>query len=180
VVVWRSHSGVGSLRVRAIRSHRRMKQMKEREAGLERSIDSNQKKIDSLTQRNKAKTDEVAKVKRQMKNMEKDRHENIAKQEQALKEAIRHGRQLWRDLENGGNTIKWSADEYRCLFEYYKIIDGDFMAMLERDYGGQTDRRKLLLLLMNADKSDDFIMRVMNIQGASLRSLKSRINKSSQ
>jgi len=153
------------------RAHRNIRQMKGREADYEKSISSNNKKIDTLKQKNKAKSEEVAKVRRQMKSMEKSQQDT----ERELR--VRLGHQLWQSLNKDGNTIKWEKDEFKCLFEYYRTINEPFMESLDHDYIKLTDTQRLYLILRNAGLDDEYIKKVMCMQSSSLRSLKSRTNK---
>lgn len=156
------------------KKRRRIEQLKSREADYKRSIADSDKKIEMLMQKSKTKAEEVAKLKRKMKNAEKI---NIEK-ERLL--TIKIGQQLWISLEKGGNVIKWKNDDYTCLFEYYKTVDAKFMEELSGRQPQLTATRQLLRVLQHAGKSEKFIMRAMNLQDSSLRSLKWRTSKAEQ
>lgn len=151
-----------------------VKKLKKREADYEKTINSNNRKIDALTKKGKANMEKIAKMKRQMKSLEK----RNADKERKLKAQI--GQNLWKELEEGGNIVQWSSEDCACLLEYYRTIDGGFVNHVENDYTQLSDSQLVYLLLERSGKDVAQICNALNMQASSLRSLKSRLSKNAQ
>ena len=84
-------------------------------------------------------------------------------------EAIAEGRRLYEELTAGGNTGRWTKDDYLNVIEYLRTVDGKTITHLENDY--------VFAALSSAGTSDEDMMRMMCVAASTLRTMKTRIKQ---
>lgn len=92
-------------------------------------------------------------------------------------EAIAEGRRLYEELAGGGNTAKWTKDDYLNVIEYLRTVDGKTITHLENDYDRLSPRNIVFAALSSAGTSDEDMMRMMCVAASTLRTMKTRIRQ---
>lgn len=108
-----------------------------------------------------------------MRKAEREAQARITRQA----EIISAGRTLAQTLDGGGSTVRWSKDDYRKAMEFYRRVDGGFVARLETDYDGLSPRNMLFATLRHLGKTDDELMRALGVSASALRVMKMRMEK---
>jgi len=90
---------------------------------------------------------------------------------------LQNGRERYEEIMDGGTTIKWSRNDFSDCIEYYRSIDGDFVAHMELDYRHLSPKYIFFAVLEHMGKSDEELQHVMAISQTTVRSIRSRINK---
>ena len=92
-------------------------------------------------------------------------------------EAIAEGRRLYEELTAGGNTGRWTKDDYLNVIEYLRTVDGKTITHLENDYDRLSPRSIVFAALSSAGTSDEDMMRMMCVAASTLRTMKTRIKQ---
>lgn len=71
----------------------------------------------------------------------------------------------------------WKKSDFENVIEYYRLVDMEFVDMLDNAFDELSPKYKFFLILEHTGKTDSDIMDIMVIAESSLRSVRSRINK---
>lgn len=93
------------------------------------------------------------------------------------RDTLNRGYSLFSDIQNGGTIVLWKKNDFENVIEYYRLIDMEFVDMLDTSFNELSPKYKFFLILEHIGKTDAEIMKTMAIAEVSLRSIRSRINK---
>ena len=111
--------------------------------------------------------------KRQLNRLSLDMEDFEQKHEKQLAE----GQRLYESITvNGGNTVKWTKDDFAHFVLYYKLGHPDFVQHVENDYDELTPRQKTFLILYDMGMTDEDVMRTLVLSETSIRVNKKRIS----
>ena len=111
--------------------------------------------------------------KRQLNRLNLDMEDFEQKHEKQLAE----GQRLYESITvNGGNTVKWTKDDFAHFVLYYKLGHPDFVQHVENDYDELTPRQKTFLILYDMGMTDKDVMRTLVLSETSIRVNKKRIS----
>lgn len=123
----------------------------------------------------------------QIKELERmDQHkekeiEAINKRKEKLldkhRDTLNRGYILFNEILNGKTTVLWKKNDFENIIEYYRLVDMEFVDMLDNSYDELSPKYKFFLILEHTGKTDAEIMNIMAVAEVSLRSIRSRINK---
>ena len=110
--------------------------------------------------------------KRQLNRLNLDMEDFEQKHEKQLAE----GQRLYESITvNGGNTVKWTKDDFAHFVLYYKLGHPEFVRHVESDYDELTPRQKTFLILYDMGMTDEDVMRTLVLTESSVRANKTRI-----
>ena len=153
-----------------LRVHRRDRRLIS--IGAEKTMEYEQR-ITALADDKKEAETKLRKAETKMRKAEREAQARITRQA----EIISAGRTLAQTLDGGGSTVRWSKDDYRKAMEFYRTVDGGFVARLETDYDGLSPRNMLFATLRHLGKTDDDLMRALGVSASALRVMKMRMEK---
>ncbi len=122
----------------------------------------------------------------QIKELERmDQHkekkiETINKRKEKLldkhRDTLNRGYILFNEILNGKTTVLWKKNDFNII-EYYRLVDMEFVDMLDNSYDELSPKYKFFLILEHIGRTDKQIMAAMGIAEVSGRSIRSRVNK---
>ena len=77
----------------------------------------------------------------------------------------------------GKTTVLWKKHDFESVIEYYRLVDIEYVDVIENSYDGLSPKYMFCLILEHTGKTDQEIMQIMGLAEVSLRSVRSRINK---
>lgn len=89
---------------------------------------------------------------------------------------LQNGRERYEEILAGGNTLKWSRNDFSDCIEYYRTLDASFVARMETDYEHLSAKYIFFALLEHLGKSDEELQRIMVISQNTVRANRSRIS----
>ncbi|MDD7530346.1 MAG: hypothetical protein PUK16_05270 [Prevotellaceae bacterium] len=123
---------------------------------------------------------QITELEHQGQNKEKEIEALIRKKEKLLDKhrgILYDGHKLYIGIMEGQTTVLWKKKEFENFLEYYRLVDMEFMDMLELEYDELSSKYKFFMVMEHWGKSDKDIMRIMGLAESSIRSARSRINK---
>ena len=138
-----------------------------------RRIDRSEEKEAEYEQKIALLNSEKKTAEKEMRICRKETRRRIDRQA----EAIAEGRRLYEELTAGGNTAKWTKDDYLNVIEYLRTVDGKTITHLENDYDRLSPRNIVFAALSSAGTSDEDMMRMMCVAASTLRTMKTRIRQ---
>ena len=96
---------------------------------------------------------------------------------QRQEETLERGHQLFVALTNGGNTQRWTRDDFKDFRDYYNTVDKAFSNEVAQKYGQLSQNLYVFAVLDHLGKSEDEIMDAMGLSLSALRTTRSRLNK---
>ena len=93
------------------------------------------------------------------------------------RDTLNRGYILFNEILNGKTTVLWKKNDFENIIEYYRLVDMEFVDMLDNSYDELSPKYKFFLILEHTGKTDAEIMNIMAVAEVSLRSIRSRINK---
>ncbi len=75
---------------------------------------------------------------------------------------------------SGGNIMLWKRQDIMDMIDYYRQMNPDFANKTDSHYKELTPNSHLLLILEHIGKSEEDIMKIMNLSEGAFRTLKSR------
>ena len=138
-----------------------------------RRIDRSEEKEAEYEQKIALLNSEKKTAEKEMRICRKETRRRIDRQA----EAIAEGRRLYEELTAGGNTAKWTKDDYLNVIEYLRTVDGKTITHLENDYDRLSPRNIVFAALSSAGTSDEDLMRMMCVAASTLRTMKTRIKQ---
>ena len=138
-----------------------------------RRIDRSEEKEAEYEQKIALLNSEKKTAEKEMRICRKETRRRIDRQA----EAIAEGRRLYEELTAGGNTAKWTKDDYLNVIEYLRTVDGKTITHLENDYDRLSPRSIVFAALSSAGTSDEDMMRMMCVAASTLRTMKTRIRQ---
>ena len=121
--------------------------------------------MEQLQQENESNKKQLDRLSRDMTGFEQ-KHEKLLAEGQRLYESI---------TVNGGNTVKWTKDDFAHFVLYYKLGHPEFVRHVESDYDELTPRQKTFLILYDMGMTDEDVMRTLVLTESSVRANKTRI-----
>lgn len=85
------------------------------------------------------------------------------------------GKTLFDLISSGGSIVKWTTDDFDCFFEYYDIVNPEFLEKEVGKYANLSYGNRLLLILEKMGLDSASICTAMGISPGSLRSARSRL-----
>ena len=131
---------------------------------LTNTIVNKQKEINRLRSSSENNTQQLTKLKKELENIEK-RHTRL----------LQKGLTLYEELIQGGNTLRWSKDDYIHFVQYYQLRNPEFVHHINNDYEDLSPRYKTFAILYDMGMNDEEVMRALVISESTVRSCKSRI-----
>ena len=74
-------------------------------------------------------------------------------------------------------TVLWRKRDFESVIEYYRLLDADFVDLIDNGYDGLSAKYKFEMILEHINKSNTEIEHIMGVANGSLRSIRSRIKK---
>lgn len=93
------------------------------------------------------------------------------------RDTLNRGYTLFSEVMAGKPTVLWKKSDFENVIEYYRLVDMEFVDMLDNAFDELSPKYKFFLILEHTGKTDSDIMDIMVIAESSLRSVRSRINK---
>ena len=93
------------------------------------------------------------------------------------RDTLNRGYTLFTEVMAGKPTVLWKKSDFENVIEYYRLVDMEFVDMLDNAFDELSPKYKFFLILEHTGKTDSDIMDIMVIAESSLRSVRSRINK---
>lgn len=93
------------------------------------------------------------------------------------RDTLNRGYTLFSEIQSGKTTVLWKKHDFESVIEYYRLVDMEFVDLIEKDYIDLSPKYKFFLVLEHIGKTNLEIMSIMGIAEVSLRSVRSRINK---
>ena len=129
---------------------------------VERQLKTTQSKVEQLKRARQAQG-------KALRDMEK-KHQKLA-------QAMEHGHQLYTNLMSGGSISKWQDNDFFNFRTYYYSIEPSFSEYVESHYESLTNSQHLLIMLEHLQKSNDEIIRMMNMTEGALRTARTRLKQ---
>ena len=92
------------------------------------------------------------------------------------RDTLNRGYILFNEILNGKTTVLWKKNDFNII-EYYRLVDMEFVDMLDNSYDELSPKYKFFLILEHIGRTDKQIMAAMGIAEVSGRSIRSRVNK---
>ena len=140
---------------------RRAKQLQQQ---LLEEIEQKRMELENVRISEENASDQVGKLTRELKTLEK-----------RYTERIQTGEQLYDELLAGGNTVQWSKHDYDVFIQYSKLKNTKLVKQIETDYAPLSPRYMTCAILHHMGKSDEEIKQALAVSDSSLRSIKTRI-----
>ena len=134
-------------------------------AAMSEELEQKAKTMEQLQQENESNKKQLDRLSRDMTGFEQ-KHEKLLAEGQRLYESI---------TVNGGNTVKWTKDDFAHFVLYYKLGHPEFVRHIENDYDELTPRQKTFLILYDMGMTDEDVMRTLVLTESSVRANKTRI-----
>lgn len=93
------------------------------------------------------------------------------------RDTLNRGYILFNEIMNGKTTVLWKKNDFENIIEYYRLVDMEFVDMLDNSYDELSPKYKFFLILEHIGMTDKQIMASMGIAEVSVRSIRSRVNK---
>ena len=93
------------------------------------------------------------------------------------RDTLNRGYTLFTEVMAGKPTVLWKKSDFENVIEYYRLVDMEFVDMLDNAFDELSPKYKFFLILEHTGKTDSDIMDIMVIAESALRSVRSRINK---
>lgn len=93
------------------------------------------------------------------------------------RDTLVRGYQLYSSVKQGATTVMWRKDDFESVVEYYRLVDTEFVALMETSYEGLSPKQMFFLVMEHEGMSDSQLTTVMCVAEVTLRSIRSRINK---
>lgn len=148
-----------------------------------RLLEEKQHSLDELREAEKQANKELAKAKEKVNILKHDRQEQEKtmrewqKDQQRQEETLERGHHLFVALTNGGNTRRWTRDDFRDFRDYYNTVDKTFSNEVAQKYGQLSQNLYVFAVLEHLGKSEDEIMDAMGLSLSALRTTRSRLNQ---
>ena len=101
----------------------------------------------------------------------------IKNYESQIKELERMDLHKEKEIEAIKTTVLWKKNDFENIIEYYRLVDMEFVDMLDNSYDELSPKYKFFLILEHIGMTDKQIMASMGIAEVSVRSIRSRVNK---
>ena len=154
-----------SVAILAIWTVRKKRNNRRRMAAMSEELEQKARAMEQLQQENESNKKQLDRLSRDMTGFEQ-KHEQLLAEGQRLYESI---------TVNGGNTVKWTKDDFAHFVLYYKLGHPDFVQHVENDYDELTPRQKTFLILYDMGMTDEDVMRTLVLTESSVRANKTRI-----
>lgn len=93
------------------------------------------------------------------------------------RDMLNHGYLLYSDVLANKTTVLWRKRDFESVIEYYRLLDADFVDLIDNGYDGLSAKYKFEMILEHINKSNTEIEHIMGVANGSLRSIRSRIKK---
>lgn len=93
------------------------------------------------------------------------------------RDTLNRGYTLFSEIMEGKTTVLWKKHDFESVIEYYRLVDIEYVDVIENSYDGLSPKYMFCLILEHTGKTDQEIMQIMGLAEVSLRSVRSRINK---
>lgn len=90
---------------------------------------------------------------------------------------LSEGRELYRQIADGGSAVTWSKDSMSKFIEYYKLVNLPFMMQMEREYSRLSPGNRFFLILQDMGKTDAEITHILGVSEGALRTTRSRLRQ---
>ena len=122
-------------------------------------------KISELERQDASHADKVSDLKQKIRKLRND---------QAT--VLGNGQRLYDDIAAGGTTATWKKKEFDEFIEFYRLNHADAVADAENNYRRLPSSNIFYLLLVDMQRNDADVQRIMCMTAGALRTMKSRIN----
>lgn len=85
------------------------------------------------------------------------------------------GQRLYDDIAGGGTTAMWKKKDFDEFIEFYRLNHAAAVASAENDYSRLSSTNIFYLLLVDMERGESDIQRIMCLTDGALRTMKSRI-----
>ena len=143
---------------------KRKRRAKQLQLQLLEEIEQKRMELENVRKSEENASDQVDKLTRELKTLEK-----------RYTERIQTGEQLYDELLAGGNTVQWSKHDYDVFIQYSKLKNTKLVKQIEADYAPLSPRYMTCAILHHMGKSDEEIKQALAVSDSSLRSIKTRI-----
>jgi pentatricopeptide repeat protein len=143
---------------------KRKRRAKQLQLQLLEEIEQKRMELENVRISKENASDQVDKLTRELKTLEK-----------RYTERIQTGEQLYDELLAGGNTVQWSKHDYDVFIQYSKLKNTKLVKQIEADYAPLSPRYMTCAILHHMGKSDEEIKQALAVSDSSLRSIKTRI-----
>lgn len=123
---------------------------------------------------------QIAELERHGKSKEKEIEAINRRREKLIdkhRDTLNRGYQLFSEVQGGGTTVLWKKHDFESVIEYYRLVDAEFVDLLDNGYDSLSPKYKFFLVMEHTGKTDAQLMAAMGVAEVSLRSIRSRINK---
>ena len=148
------------------RTERKMKKEKAEITEMKETILSKTEELKSANKELRSTCKKVLKLEASQKEM--------AKEMRAKEKRLAKGHHLYMELISGGNIMLWKRQDIMDMIDYYRQMNPDFANKTDSHYKELTPNSHLLLILEHIGKSEEDIMKIMNLSEGAFRTLKSR------
>ena len=148
------------------RTERKMKKEKAEITEMKETILSKTEELKSANKELRSTCKKVLKLEASQKEM--------AKEMRAKEKRLAKGHHLYMELISGGNIMLWKRQDIMDMIDYYRQMNPDFANKTDNHYKELTPNSHLLLILEHIGKSEEDIMKIMNLSEGAFRTLKSR------
>ena len=90
-------------------------------------------------------------------------------------ELIHMGEQRFIEIREGGTVAAWGKEDFDAFVEYYRSIEGEKVAVMERTYDKLTSYNMFFLILFQIGIDEADMPRILNRAAGTVRTLKSRM-----
>lgn len=152
-----------------------MRQTSRRMRADQHAIAENAMAIEALRKEKRRQGDQLRRAEERLEQLQQKQNEAVAALRERYAEQLSHGKQLYDELQNGGNVVKWQRQDRADFEAFCCMTDAVFAVKFDRDYGKCTPNQRMFLLLQHMGLSEGKIQQAMGMSDKAWQMMKLRL-----